>query len=80
VHPPVPPVYTPAPVSSTSAYSNQDMGYSFGPVPPAYHEPPEMPVYRPLAYHWFYRKNDDIWKPYSIADSTALEAAHDSRK
>jgi len=39
----------------------------------------ETPVYTPVTYHWFYRREIDgriVWKPFSFVDSVALEEAY----
>lgn len=40
-------------------------------------------IYRPVYHHWFYKKESDVkevWQPFSMTDSLALEQAYNSGK
>ncbi len=70
-------MYTPTPLAYST--NENDIGYSFGSgQPPVTQEHFEPPVYRPVTYHWFFRKESELWKPFSLVDSQVLEGAYAS--
>jgi len=50
-------------------------------VTPVPQQPPPISTkygaaaYKPVSYHWFFRKDGELWKPFSHIDSKALEEA-----